>query len=275
MNKKDVENKCGVYIIKNKVNGKFYIGSSNNIWKRWQSHIYELNTNSHANKHLQRAWNKYGEENFEFNVLEFCDEEVQFDREQEYIDKYWGDHMFYNENNNAICPPKQDNKGVNHPQAKLIYVYNKDGLIRRFNAVVECAKWMIDNSIANSESNNQYQTISSYIRRSIKDNTLYKNLLFSYKPLSESKIRRTYINKELNKKNRYIEVIKDGVSLGIFKSSYEIEDKSKLLFGIKLDNSNIRKVCKGRKDNYKGFQFRYLTKIETRKYIREHYEEID
>jgi len=60
----------GIYKITNKVNGKVYIGESNNIYKRWQEHIDELNNNKHHSHKLQSDWNKYGEENFTFEILE-------------------------------------------------------------------------------------------------------------------------------------------------------------------------------------------------------------
>lgn len=57
---------CGVYIINNKLNGHNYVGSSVNIKKRFSRHKTELRQNKHPNRYLQRAWNKYEEENFEF-----------------------------------------------------------------------------------------------------------------------------------------------------------------------------------------------------------------
>lgn len=67
--------RSGVYQITNIVNGKRYIGSSQNIWRRWNAHIFHLRNNKHHNSHLQSAWNKYGEEQFRFNVLMYCDED--------------------------------------------------------------------------------------------------------------------------------------------------------------------------------------------------------
>ena len=61
-----------IYCITNKVNGKRYVGQTFNkdgINARWNCHKSELNNNKHTNKHLQSAWNKYGEENFKFEVL--------------------------------------------------------------------------------------------------------------------------------------------------------------------------------------------------------------
>lgn len=60
----------GVYKILNRKNGKFYIGSSVDVEKRFSSHKKELIAGTHNNKHLQNAWNKYGEDSFEFLVIE-------------------------------------------------------------------------------------------------------------------------------------------------------------------------------------------------------------
>ena len=59
----------GIYKITSP-SGKFYIGSSKNIKKRWRSHRSELSRGKHANKALQRAFNKYG--NLDFEVIIIC-----------------------------------------------------------------------------------------------------------------------------------------------------------------------------------------------------------
>lgn len=82
------ENICGVYKITNKVNGKIYIGSSKDIYKRWKHHVYRLNSGKHVNSYLQNAWNKYGEDSFIFDIQEVCDENHIREREQYYIDVY-------------------------------------------------------------------------------------------------------------------------------------------------------------------------------------------
>jgi len=60
----------GVYQIKNRVNGKIYIGSSVNVQNRVSVHRGRLRKGIHGNPHLQNAWNKYGEYAFEFSLLE-------------------------------------------------------------------------------------------------------------------------------------------------------------------------------------------------------------
>lgn len=79
------EKLTGIYSINNLINNKKYIGQSTDINARWYNHKYCLNNNRHSNDCLQKAWNKYGEKNFEFTILEICSEEKLDEREQFYI----------------------------------------------------------------------------------------------------------------------------------------------------------------------------------------------
>jgi len=78
----------GIYKIENIANGKVYIGQSINLYTRLLGHKSTLKTNKHFNRYLQRSWNKYGEDNFTFNILEKCDTDDLNDREQYWIEKY-------------------------------------------------------------------------------------------------------------------------------------------------------------------------------------------
>lgn len=78
----------GIYSILNKINGKIYVGQSVNPSKRGTDHRCKLNNNTHINPHLQKAWNKYGESAFEFNILEYCSEEDLNDNESWWVDYF-------------------------------------------------------------------------------------------------------------------------------------------------------------------------------------------
>lgn len=78
----------GIYKITCTVNNKFYIGSANNINRRWVTHRGQLRHNTHSNPYLQRAYNKYGEESFNIICLEQCTVEDLLRREQHYLDVY-------------------------------------------------------------------------------------------------------------------------------------------------------------------------------------------
>lgn len=96
MNKIDYElrKKCGVYSIKNVINNKEYIGSSKNLYNRLHEHLNNLKYNKGHNSHLQNAWNKYGENNFVYKIISFCDIQEQFDKEQYYLDLYNPEYNF-------------------------------------------------------------------------------------------------------------------------------------------------------------------------------------
>lgn len=154
---------CGVYKILNKVNFKFYIGSSVDIYKRWETHRLGLNSNSHQNEYLQNSWNKYKEENFEFLILESIQVKEYNDvdklknallsLEQKYLDttKCYDRKIGYN-----ISPTAGSPLGVKHTEKtkekfrevqlkkgtnKPILQINLNGeVIRRWNGVKEASK---------------------------------------------------------------------------------------------------------------------------------------
>lgn len=80
--------KSGIYQIINTKNKKSYIGSSNNLIRRKKDHFRTLKKNKNHSILLQRAWNKYGEDAFEFKILILCKIEDLFEIEQYFVDKY-------------------------------------------------------------------------------------------------------------------------------------------------------------------------------------------
>ena len=81
-------NFSGVYAIFCKPTGKVYVGSAANICRRWRNHRLHLRKGTHHSQHLQRAWDKYGECEFSFEVLEEATGEALLRVEQRYIDKF-------------------------------------------------------------------------------------------------------------------------------------------------------------------------------------------
>lgn len=79
-------NNSGIYKIICMVDKKIYLGSAKNLNKRWKRHLNDLKNKKHVNTHLQRSFDKYGIENFRFEIIEVCKLENLFDREQFYLD---------------------------------------------------------------------------------------------------------------------------------------------------------------------------------------------
>lgn len=77
---------CCVYKIINIVNSKYYIGSSSNFLSRQRRHLKDLRKNIHHSIHLQRAFNKYGEDKFKFKIVRKCTLKNLKKIEQKYLD---------------------------------------------------------------------------------------------------------------------------------------------------------------------------------------------
>lgn len=73
---------CGIYLIKNKINGKCYVGQSIDIQERWRRHKQDAYKENYL---LYRAMRKHGMENFSFEIIEECSIEILDERELFYM----------------------------------------------------------------------------------------------------------------------------------------------------------------------------------------------
>ena len=78
----------GIYKIENLQNGKVYIGQSVDVEHRLQIHKANLRHGKHDNSHLQSSWDKHGESNFSFDVIEECSRSELDEKEIYWIDYY-------------------------------------------------------------------------------------------------------------------------------------------------------------------------------------------
>lgn len=89
----------GIYIILNNINKVFYLGSSMHLNMRRHSHFHNLRNNKHPNPHLQKAYNKYGEDAFSFIKIECfkdCSETELRLKEQQYLNIIFDKYIIYN-----------------------------------------------------------------------------------------------------------------------------------------------------------------------------------
>lgn len=91
------DHKVGIYGIKNKINGYIYVGKAASGFRtRYRSHCNLLNKQQHFNKQLQLDWDEYGEDAFEFVILEECSTDELKQKEQYYIKYYRDKDLAYN-----------------------------------------------------------------------------------------------------------------------------------------------------------------------------------
>lgn len=129
------EKKCGIYGIKCVVNGKVYIGRSEDIRTRWRSHKNDLKSDRHINKQLQKDWNEFGEDSFEFKVID-TPEGSLYKLEKKYIAMYRRIDKSYNVLDggsrveerilNDLRNGKYDHIIANEKQNRMIYAMQKN-----------------------------------------------------------------------------------------------------------------------------------------------------
>ena len=129
---------CGIYIIQNTINNHVYIGSSINLKQRFSQHRSTLRNNTHKNKHLQSAWNKYGEKNFEFIIIEHISNiKKVLSRENRYIRLYKPEYnniqvnneerFFHSEETKKKIGEKSKQKFIDNPTLLLNFIESKKG----------------------------------------------------------------------------------------------------------------------------------------------------
>jgi len=99
----------GIYRIVNIINEKSYIGSSVNLKNRKKAHFIDLKKGKHCNNYLQKSYDKYGLDNFKWEIIE----NVEFNENKEVLKKnllekeqYWINELIIKDGKNIgynIC----------------------------------------------------------------------------------------------------------------------------------------------------------------------------
>lgn len=148
---KDLNQKCGIYRIS--CNEHSYIGSSINIYYRLKRHISDLLKNKHENKYMQNAFNKYGKDSFNFEVIEECSKTVLINKEAAYIESMSPDLNFIQ---NPVAVIHSDktllkisttlkeayaSKRIKNPISKTVHQYNINGFyLKSYESCAEAEK---------------------------------------------------------------------------------------------------------------------------------------
>lgn len=175
----------GIYKLRNTVNDHFYIGSSINLETRWRDHKKHLRKGIHFNNILQKAWIKYGESCFLFEIIEICTKDSIRTIEQLYIDKFYAHGLLcYNISTVAYAGPGAK-AGVLHSASTK--KKQSDGLKNNTNSkgAIRSIEFRASLSKHNSGSNNTNAKLTWDIVREIRstydETSTYKSFGEKYK----------------------------------------------------------------------------------------------
>jgi group I intron endonuclease len=237
---------CGIYEIVNIVNDKRYIGQSKNIYVRFRSHKNKLRNNQHHNSYLQNAWNKYGENNFIFNVIKICDDTELDDLEKQYIGLY--------NTCNRKCGYNIDNGGNSNKHLSTETREKISKAHKKENLSVETLKKMSDSAkrrCSTQEWKQYYHNVLS--GRSLSEETRLK--------MSEAHINKSH-SEEARKKIRKANM-GDPVMCVELNLVFECAKDA----GVQLNIGNtasgpILECCRGKRKTYGGYHWQFATNIQ-------------
>lgn len=237
----------GIYTIENVITKKLYVGYTQNFKERFNNHIRTLNRNVHGNEHLQKAWNKYGQFNFSFEILTTCSIDILESEEH-----YWCN----------ILDTHNSKYGYNikptHPEKGKLTIHDKLRISNKLKSMAIRPIIMLDlhgNLIKEfplvSDAASYLNTTPSSIHRVlVGKRDKYKNYIFVYKEYYDKNKNYSYKDKRAKSVCQYTlsgEFIKE------WKSTMDVERELLIL------NTAISNCCNN-KEHYNsagGFIWKY------------------
>lgn len=213
---------CGIYKIINLINNKTYIGKSKDIQRRWKEHkIDPFNTNNAMyNSLLYKDIRKYGLNNFEFQIVEECEESQLNERE-----KYWiASYNTYVQNTNGYG--YNMTKGGEYTallplfdREKVLQLWNQNKSFKEIQKEVGCSKTTLTNIL-----NDLNISVKERFQRGARD--------------------------------RNVAVLQYDLMGNFIKEYISIADAAQ---EVQTSTGNIIYACNGKLKSTAGFQWRYKT----------------
>jgi group I intron endonuclease len=131
-----------IYEIRNKITNGCYIGQTTRaLNERWFEHKYSLRSNTHGNRYLQFAWNKYGEANFSVKIIAHCTSLEDLNaREVELIKSGQGTYNLAKGGNSFIHSDEAKTAIIESQRKPVIGMNIKTGETRRYSSVSDVEK---------------------------------------------------------------------------------------------------------------------------------------
>jgi group I intron endonuclease len=229
----------GVYLLRNKINNKLYVGKSVDIPKRWKSYIRDEHTN--YRKHTQpivNAIRKYGWKNFESSIIEYCGKDKLLKRESFWISHYktLDRNIGYN-----ICPFSTDSTGYKHTiESRLKMSIAQKGKKKHFS------KEHIRNITIQIKNQTGKGNLNPMFGRHHTETS--KNTISSI-------LKNKYRTGEIKGCRNVNQLDADG---NIIRNWTCIREASKELTGSYNYSGHISNVCRGIRKTFRGFRWEYV-----------------
>lgn len=243
----------GIYKITAKHNGKVYIGQSKDIYARWKGHWKEVRAGS--NTYLHNTMRKYGEDNFEYEIIEECSQDIINDREIYWINYY---DSFNNGFNLTTGGDGVKNKKYTEEEkeqirkrmfinkiSKPVYQINKDGkILKEWRSCKEIAKTL--------------NVLSSNIHDTLKHKDGYRfayGYIWVYKEEYDDSMFDINLYLNINKnieKNKIYQINKNNDLVHIWEDIDDILIKNK-----KYKKSSIYACCNKYRKTIYGYVWEY------------------
>lgn len=251
-------NTSGIYIIKNKITNECYVGQSINMKRRLREHKQLLRQNKCKYRNgeltiLQKAWNKYGENNFTFEYLEQCDKNNLDEREKYWIQKLQCNKTItgkgYNLCEGGTGSGNVKNKRVNKIKGSIIV---NNGSVQKY---INPNELLYYESIGFQRGlltkNKEKMKNAKRIIRKGKDHPNYNK---TWSKEARMKFNNTIKNRTIKPSDKRKPVVQEtlnGVFVERFISITEASVKNN------IPQSSIVNCCKGKSKTAGGFKWRY------------------
>lgn len=274
----------GIYQILNLINNKSYIGStSTSFRKRWKDHLSALRSDRHVNRYLQKSFNKYKEEAFQFIILEVVDDiNLLFDKELEWIDKYKsyikenGYNMTLSENGRIVFTEEvkrkisKSRKGITFTEETK----RKMSEAKKGSKLSEATKEKIRNLHKGKKKSAEHRRKISERQKSLPNNGVSEQCRSA--AIKAAKKRKGYKHSEETKQKMSVARRRNNESISrklselngedwiiTFPDGHEeiIHSLQKFCRDNNLSRGNMSMVAKGKRSHHKGYK--------VRKYINE------
>ena len=227
----------GIYEIKNKINGKRYIGSSYNIRSRLKSHFRNLSNNDHHNYRLQNDYNKYGKHVFTSHVICNCDTELLLFIEQLYLSSMYPEYNISLSSSSPMLGRKHSLKTIS--KFKNRKVWNK-GIPR----TIEERKYISERRKAKHDSLS--------VDEKLKNRERNAYFLKKYKPFSNKS--HTVKNKKKLRKAR----IANRKKIKCIQTGKIYEAQIDISRDLNIRQGHVSEHLQGKRRSVKGYTFEYI-----------------